>query len=240
MTPEDTLLDARYELKFNAKSSGYRDLQAWLYNHPAVFSKIFESRVVNNIYFDNHDLDSFHENLTGISSRAKLRLRWYGDTINPSMTKLELKLRRSMLGWKIAEDVSLGGAALSEMSWRELGKLIKDQVPSDLFLHYSASSFPVLMNRYKRDYYLSADKKVRVTIDRDVQYFDQRSGLRLNKSYKNISPDILIMEVKVDEKNTDEMAMALQDGNLKHLDDSQLFDRALEAVIGSLRQHQAG
>jgi len=201
MTPEDTLLDARYELKFNAKSSGYRDLQAWLYNHPAVFSKIFESRVVNNIYFDNHDLDSFHENLTGISSRAKLRLRWYGDTINPSMTKLELKLRRSMLGWKIAEDVSLGGAALSEMSWRELGKLIKDQVPSDLFLHYSASSFPVLMNRYKRDYYLSADKKVRVTIDRDVQYFDQRSGLRLNKSYKNISPDILIMEVKVDEKN---------------------------------------
>ncbi len=45
---------------------------------------------------------------------------------------------------------------------------------------------------------------------------------------------------KVDEKNTDEMAMALQDGNLKHLDDSQLFDRALEAVIGSLRQHQTG
>ena len=45
---------------------------------------------------------------------------------------------------------------------------------------------------------------------------------------------------KVDEKNTDEMAQALQDGNLKHLDDSQLFDRALEAVIGSLRQHQTG
>ncbi|MEH6345714.1 MAG: DUF1631 family protein [Bermanella sp.] len=44
---------------------------------------------------------------------------------------------------------------------------------------------------------------------------------------------------KVDEKNTDEMAQALQDGNLKHLDDSQLFDRALEAVIGSLRQHQS-
>ena len=45
---------------------------------------------------------------------------------------------------------------------------------------------------------------------------------------------------KVDEKNTDEMAQALQDGNLKHMDDSQLFDRALEAVIGSLRQHQTG
>jgi hypothetical protein len=45
--------------------------------------------------------------------------------------------------------------------------------------------------------------------------------------------------IKVDEKNTEQMAMSLQDGSLKHLDDSQLFDRALEAVIGSLRQHQA-
>jgi len=117
------------------------------------------------------------------------------------MTKLELKLRRSMLGWKIAEEVALEGVSLSEISWRELGRLIKDQVPSDLFLHYSVSSFPVLMNRYKRDYFLSADKKVRVTIDRDVRYFDQRSGFRMNKNYQNISPDILIMEVKVDENN---------------------------------------
>jgi hypothetical protein len=46
--------------------------------------------------------------------------------------------------------------------------------------------------------------------------------------------------IKVDEKNTDQMALALQDGTLKHLDDSQLFDRALEAVIGSLREQQAG
>ena len=45
--------------------------------------------------------------------------------------------------------------------------------------------------------------------------------------------------IKVDEKSTDQMALSLQDGTLKHLDDSQLFDRALEAVIGSLRQQQA-
>ncbi len=45
--------------------------------------------------------------------------------------------------------------------------------------------------------------------------------------------------IKVDEKNIDQMALSLQDGTLKHLDDSQLFDRALEAVIGSLRQQQA-
>ncbi len=45
--------------------------------------------------------------------------------------------------------------------------------------------------------------------------------------------------MKVDEKTTDQMALALQNKTLKHLDDSQLFDRALEAVIGSLRQQQA-
>jgi len=203
MTQDESLLNARYELKFNAKSSEYSNLQSWLHNHPAIFSKIFESRVVNNIYFDNHDLDSFHENLTGISSRAKLRLRWYGDTFNPNMTKLELKLRKSMLGWKIAEDVALEDANLSEISWRELDRLIKDQVPNDLSLYYSTSSLPVLMNRYKRDYYLSADKKIRITIDKNVHYFDQRLGLKMNKIYQNISPDMLIMEVKVDAHNVD-------------------------------------
>jgi len=231
MTQEEVLLNARYELKFNAKSSEYRALQAWIHNHPAVFSKIFEPRVVNNIYFDNHDLDSFHENLTGISSRAKLRLRWYGDTFDPSQTKLELKLRRSMLGWKIAEDVTLDGINLSGISWRELGRLIKNKVPNDLALHYSTSSFPVLMNRYKRDYFLSADKRIRVTIDNDVQYFDQRLGLKMNKTNRNISPDILIMEVKVDANNVDSAKEFTKDVYLQRTKNSK-YVVGVSSILG--------
>lgn len=36
----------------------------------------------------------------------------------------------------------------------------------------------------------------------------------------------------------DELASALEKGDIKHLDDGLLFDRALEAVIGSLRKNQ--
>ena len=43
------------------------------------------------------------------------------------------------------------------------------------------------------------------------------------------------MGAKVAEKSRKSLAQALADGSMKVLDDSLLFDRALEAVIGSLQ-----
>jgi len=192
---------ARYELKFNGKSSQYEHSKAWLLKHPAGFRPIFQPRTINNIYYDNNDLHAFFENLTGISSRAKLRLRWYDDIFNPTKATLELKLRRNLFGWKVSDKVNFGQKKLSIMSWNELGTLLKKQVNHDLALHFATSSLPILMNRYKRDYFMSADKNIRDTLDQNVQFFDQRMGCKMNKKFKNISPDMMIMEVKVDAKN---------------------------------------
>lgn len=41
--------------------------------------------------------------------------------------------------------------------------------------------------------------------------------------------------MKVAEKSKDSLALAMKDGNLRLLDDTMLFDRALESVIGTLR-----
>ena len=118
-----------------------------------------------------------------------------------------------------------------EISWRELSRLIQIQVPDDLALHYSMCSFPVLMNRYKQDYFLSADKKVRVTIDNNVQYFDQRSSLKMNKTNQNISPDILIMEVKVDANNVDSVKKFTKDVYLQRTQNSK-YVVGVSSILG--------
>ncbi|MFU8816155.1 MAG: DUF1631 family protein, partial [Pseudomonadales bacterium] len=45
--------------------------------------------------------------------------------------------------------------------------------------------------------------------------------------------------MKVAEETRPGLARALQDGKLAILNDTQVFDRALEAVIGNLRQVQS-
>ncbi len=46
--------------------------------------------------------------------------------------------------------------------------------------------------------------------------------------------------MKVAEKNREEFAAALEAGSYQLLDDGMLFDRALESVIGSLREARGG
>ena len=63
--------DARYEVKFVAEATRYRELESWIHMHPAGFRTSYPPRQVNNIYFDTMDLFAFTENLTGASSRSK-------------------------------------------------------------------------------------------------------------------------------------------------------------------------
>lgn len=198
MSSESKFLEtARYEIKFNSKSSEFNIFNQWLLNHPLGFKEIFEKRTINNIYFDGYDLEAFHENLTGISSRTKLRLRWYGgDVAAPINPTLELKLRRNILGWKISDKLNIPGVDLSAISWNELSRIFNEQISKDLLIHYFTSPLPVLMNRYDRNYFLSADGKLRVTMDRNLHFYDQRTGRKMNKTRENISPDMIVVELK--------------------------------------------
>ena len=56
--------------------------------------KSYPDRWVNNIYFDNINLDLFNQSIEGISKRTKVRLRWYGDFHNLENPLLELKSKR--------------------------------------------------------------------------------------------------------------------------------------------------
>ncbi|WP_390615631.1 DUF1631 domain-containing protein [Maricurvus nonylphenolicus] len=71
---------------------------------------------------------------------------------------------------------------------------------------------------------------------------DNRYRCRLAAIIKSVDKYIFVNRngMKVAEKGHTELAQALQSGKLRQLDDGMLFDRALESVIGNLRQAKAG
>ena len=92
---------------------------------------------------------------------------------------LELKLRRNRYGWKVQDPVTFG-CSLLDFDYRELERLLIAQVDGEMALQLLHSPIPTLLNTYKRDYFVSADSKVRVTVDQEMRFFDQRFSDRVS------------------------------------------------------------
>lgn len=187
--------DLRHEIKFAAYTVCYPALRHWLHTHPAGFREAYPERRVNNVYFDTWDYSAYAENLAGISQRAKLRYRWYGSDPGPAAGTLELKLKRNRFGAKqrfaVAEAPYSAGA-----TWAQVRAALRAQLPAGGRLLLDLNPQPVMLNRYRREYFQTADGRIRATIDTDQQYFDQRTGSTPNFSRAAISQDTLVVEFK--------------------------------------------
>ena len=80
--------NARYELKLICNGQWLAQTRSWIRLHPIGFTTAYSPRQVNNIYLDTPTFDTLNANLTGVSKRKKLRLRWYGSSpqhLRPSL-----------------------------------------------------------------------------------------------------------------------------------------------------------
>ncbi len=111
--------------------------------------EIYFQRKINNIYFDTNNLTFYKDNLVGAKDRIKLRLRWYG---NQSMSKpnLEIKMKEANLVYKL---VTPFNDRLS-LPIKELLKRLR----------------PSITNSYYRRYFLTSNKKVRLTVDTRISF----------------------------------------------------------------------
>ncbi len=162
----------RYERKFFISEMDKHAVERVLRFHPALFSEIYYERCVNNIYFDSMNMRSYHENEAGARERFKARIRWYGDLRGRvEKPKLEFKIKTNMLGTKLS--YKLKPFSIDETL--SLKNLKEDIFPeSDLpgWAEEGLKSLkPVLVNRYKRKYFLSADKMFRVTLDTEMDFY---------------------------------------------------------------------
>lgn len=157
----------RYERKFVIFDLGVAETEAVIRFHPAVFSEIYHPRYVNNIYFDTPSLDHYHANVRGIAQRVKCRIRWYGKPAGPiARPTLELKRKSGLLGSK--ESHRLHPFELDDR-FDARHVLEKSDLPATLRCDLGPLH-PVLMNRYRRRYFLSHDRKYRLTVDSELAY----------------------------------------------------------------------
>ena len=221
--------NTRYEVKLVADEMHLAQVRSWLKLHPAGFFEGYPPRQINNVYFDTPQLDSFNENVAGISDRRKLRLRWYGSNLEQLNGTLELKCKRSFQGWKVSQRLNKP-INLKHATWQSLRKSMDPEIKLELQDYFNRYSWPILMNRYQREYYLSFDRSVRVTLDFAIAAYDQRLSTYPNLNRAILPTGKMVIEVKAERNDQAFLSSALKNLPLRVGKHSK-YALAMEAIL---------
>ncbi|UCC50651.1 MAG: polyphosphate polymerase domain-containing protein [Anaerolineaceae bacterium] len=189
------LSDFRYERKFFVSELTYHEIESIVKLHPAVFSEIYHPRYVNNLYFDSFAMKSYFDNVDGVAERIKARIRWYGDMFGTiEKPVLEFKIKRGSVGRK--ESFPLKSFSIDENLQLEciVAVFESSDIPEGLRINLGAMEAS-LLNRYRRKYFLSGDKKYRITIDSELAFCPIANARLLHKYVDFVST---VLEVKYD------------------------------------------
>ncbi len=122
------------------------------------FNKQYPDRVINSIYMDTVNYDFAKDNINGISNRKKIRFRWYNQ--NLKKIYIEVKNKRNFNVWKNIEKVE------PKINEKSLIEYLKKNLNNMKFKYNNNFNHKlVLKTNYKRSYWLSNNKKIRATID---------------------------------------------------------------------------
>ena len=219
----------RYEIKMACQESAYERLLAVLRLDPAAIRKLYPPRRVQSIYLDTPTGKALEENLAGISHREKIRVRFYGGSALGVRAVLERKVRENALGWKDTLRLS-APIDVEGVTHRSFLEQVKSASDSTWRSAIEACLEPVQWISYVRDYFRTADGRVRITIDRKLQAADLRHSQRLSFRLRTHLPRITVIEAKCAAKDYD-AAQAI-------LSRLPLFvDRCSKFVLASDREH---
>lgn len=224
--PEST----RYEIKMTTDNLMLGEVRSWLRVHPAGFYVAYPPRQVNNVYMDTPHLSSFMENLAGGSARRKVRLRWYGENTKNVQGVFEVKCKQNMCGWKISQRLSKA-LDLLKTKWVELIAAIREELTDNLKIYLLSSGGPVLINRYQREYYVSFDGTVRVTLDYSQVVYNQRKSAFPNLRFSLPPSNDMVIEFKADSKHGKRLAEVIPHIPLRVSKYSK-YTLGVEALLG--------
>lgn len=185
----------RYERKFFIQNIDSRAVEKVLLSHPAFFKEIHHERYINNIYFDFVNFNNFMDNIDGNTDRLKYRVRWYGQLfVEIEKPVLELKIKKGLVGTK--RNYVLNSFELKKGITSGQIKNVLHESDIDPKVKFAINEqIPVLLNRYKRRYFESNDKKFRITIDSEQSFYKiskfQNNFIQCYKDNNNV-----ILELK--------------------------------------------
>ena len=147
--------NARIEKKFVLGKSKEDYLESILIR--SGFNRIFKPRYINSIYLDTVNFDFAKDNINGVSQRKKIRFRWYNNDLNN--ISLEEKNKNNFSVNKITRKVDVPSNSKNLIN--NLKSYFYDLKKNCLSKNYLF----ILKTNYFRSYWLSPDKKIRATID---------------------------------------------------------------------------
>jgi len=190
-----TLEHPRYERKFVTDRLTVPEVLAIVRRHPAAFREVYPARRVNNLYLDSHDLRDFYDHINGVGHRKKTRIRWYGTPVGLiNAPTLEQKLKRGLVSGKVSHrlpPVPVNG----HVSRADLEDVLDSASLPGLTRSSLRHLQPSLVNSYWRHYFLSADRRFRLTVDSNLEFsaVHQSDG---NGAGLCISARTLVVELK--------------------------------------------
>ena len=141
------------------------------------FTQIFSSREIDSIYLDTENYDFAKDNINGVSKRKKLRFRWYNNDLNN--VYFEEKKKQNFL---VEKNVNKISTSLKKIN---LVQNLKDYF-YNMNKNYNNFNYRfVLKTNYLRSYWISDDKKIRATIDTNINVspiFDLSQKISLNET----------------------------------------------------------
>jgi SPX domain protein involved in polyphosphate accumulation len=220
---------ARYELKIVYPQPWISEVRGWITGHPVGFVTAFPPRWVNSFYFDTPDLDSFNDHLAGVPERRKLRFRWYGESLQTGRGQVEVKNKTERVGWKDTHPIEYT-FDFEKMDWSSILSELQQQ--SSGFIRELLSVVqPALLTAYWREYFISSDGIVRLTLDSDLCAYDQRFTAQPNLWFRQPLEDDIFVELKSEVPNAPDLADILAHFPSRVERHSKYVD-ALEKMMG--------
>lgn len=190
----------RFERKFIAPNMSRLATEMVIKQNQAFFTPVHQPRRINNIYFDTPGLDCFFDNLFGNGNRWKCRLRWYGDIFGRiDSPVLEFKIKKGLVGTKRSFRLQAFNFDQHQFSVRDIEPLFQiGNLPADIRERVTKLQ-PVLLNSYQRSYFVSMNRRYRVTVDDKLEYHNLRRewnyfGRPFTEDFKTV------VELKYDEE----------------------------------------
>ncbi len=209
LTQQD-IEEGRCERKFIVSNLTFEEIERLIRHNPSIFSEIFYERQVNSMYLDFVSLESYRDNIEGSPKRLKIRIRWYGEIFglikNPV---LELKIKEGEIGRKLT--FPLNQFTLNENFSKELlQKEVFDKSDLPDWLNEKLKlTQPFMLNCYKRKYFLSDNKAYRITLDKDLIFFDIKNNQNFFR-HKLEDKQNIILEIKYNKKDDNKVEQITQ------------------------------
>ena len=188
---EEPQIKYRYERKYIIPRNNFQEFISSLYS--LGYSPSYPLRTINNLYFDNFDFSSTTQNIDGLSKRQKYRIRWYGLKFEKSHKTVEIKIKDEFLNRKenfTIPDLKLNSIKDIESFYKNF-KNITYECGNFKIYSLMNSRIPTLLNSYDRMYFTDLLKKVRITIDSNLESVSPITNLRFKEKF-------IIIEAKYD------------------------------------------